>query len=280
MKQTVYIDILVSINMLTDYFLLRAAGRLAGRISSRGRLCTAAVAGAAESLVILLPPLGFAVRMAFAVLSAAIMTFIGFGFCCREVFLKTFGCLLLTTLCYGGVMSFIWLTLAPRGLTVNNGAVYIDIDPAALVISAMVFYGLSTLISRRLRARTFERSACRLIITRGGERVEISAVLDTGNLLREPFSGLPVIVARRSAIEGVIPDGADGFARGETASPEFRLVPYSALGGGGMLTAFVPDDITVLLDGPKPRSVEACIGFCDDALCPGCEAIVSPDALI
>ena len=266
--------------MLTDYFLLRSAGRLAGRIGSRGRLCVAAVIGAAGSLVILLPPFGFAARMAYAAASAALMTFAGFGYDCRQIFLKTCGCLLLVTLCYGGAMSCVWLTLAPRGLIVNNGAVYIDLDPVALVISAMVFYALSMLLSRRMRTRTFERSACRLVVTRGGVSAELNAMLDTGNLLREPFSGLPVIVAERSSVESVMPEDADGFAQGESCSARLRLVPYSAMGGSGLLTAFMPDSITVLCDGARPRAARAYIGVCDDGICPGCNAIVSPDALV
>ena len=42
LEDKVYLDILLSVNMLTDYVLLRAAARLAGRVCSKARICAAA----------------------------------------------------------------------------------------------------------------------------------------------------------------------------------------------------------------------------------------------
>ncbi len=282
MRQTVYIDILLSVNLLTDYVLLRAASRLAGRVCSRARMCAASAVGAACSLVILLPPQPLPVRFALTALTAALMTLAGPGYRSAGAYAKMTGCLMLVTLCYGGAMSCLWMFLSPRGIIVNNGAVYLDLSPTVLILSAAVFYAVFSLAAGRLRRRTLERSACRLEIERGGRSAAVDAIFDTGNMLREPFSGLPVIIAERGYIENVLPPGIDGFTDGaaQSASPGgIRVVPYSSVGGGGLLAAFRPDSLKVL--SPEgTREAEAYVGVSAQPPGDGCHAIINPDALL
>lgn len=79
-----------------------------------------------------------------------------------------------------------------------------------------------------------------------GKTVFAEALLDTGNRLREPFSGLPVIVAgstlgRALGLPKEFPDDLpDGF----------RYVPYAGVGGEGLLPCFFPDSL--LVDGAQP----------------------------
>lgn len=281
MKQVVYIDILLSVNLMIDYCLVRAAARLAGRVCSRVRICLASIVGAACSLVVLLPPQTVWVKVLITVFSAGMMTLAATGAVNVGAFIKMCSCLILVTLCYGGIMSCIWLFIAPRGLIVNNGAVYADIDPVTLIVCAAVFYSVSALYSRTVRKRTFERSACRIRITRNGMSKVIDGIFDTGNLLCEPFSGLPVIIAERRYIEELIPATLDGFARGECSYPlpeGIRVVPYSSVGGSGLLAAFRPDSIRVY-SAEGERAANAYVGVSEDSLGQDCHAVISPDAL-
>lgn len=69
-----------------------------------------------------------------------------------------------------------------------------------------------------------------------GRSVRFQALIDTGNRLREPMSGLPVLIAESSLLEDLIRD-ADGLPS--------RSVAFGGLGGGGTVRCFRPDEILI-----------------------------------
>ena len=285
MRQTVYLDVLVAVNFLVDYFLLYAAGQLSASAISRVRLCLGALLGAACSCSILLPPLPLAVNALITAVSCGLMTLVAFGFRGWRRFGRAVLWVTAVTIGYGGLMLALWLFAAPRGLIVNNGAVYIDIPPGLLVLATVVCYALTSLFSGQLRKRNLMRSRCRVTIFNRGNQVSIDAIVDTGNLLTEPFSGLPVIVAERDALQPVLPEGCDSFGQGSTQSgcapPGLRVIPYSGVGGQGVMLAFRPQRITTQLPGGRPQAAEAYIGVLNSGRV-GREhqAIVNPDILL
>lgn len=292
MRQTIYIDVLVCVNLLVDYFLLYAAAQLTGRRISRVRLCLGAMLGGAASCQLLLPPLPRLLNALSAAAVAGLMTLAAFGRSRLTVFLRTAGALLAVTLCWGGLMTALWAFAAPRGLVVNNGAVYIDIPPAALVVCTAACYAVVSLLSRYVRSRSLARArcGCTVVITAGERSTAVPALLDTGNLLCEPFSGTPVIVAARAAVETILPPGFAALLDGEEtfAAPPcgVRVVPYSGVGGEGVMLAFFPDSITVELGDRRAENVRACIGIPaggagnpESAADGGFGAVVNPDVL-
>ena len=74
--------------------------------------------------------------------------------------------------------------------------------------------------------------------------VKIKAMIDTGNLLKDPISGIPVIVVEKSKLEDIIPKGIINnlntiLGGGEETTlaeeekeymPKFRVIPFSSLG--------------------------------------------------
>ncbi len=281
MRQTIYIDVLVSVNLLVDYFLLYAAGQLSASSISRIRLCLGAFAGACLSCMVLLPPLPFLLNALITVCTCGLMTLIAFGFRGWRKYLRTAAYVMLVTVCYAGLMLAVWLVAAPCGLIVNNGSVYIDIPPGLLVAVTVVAYAVLSLFSGRLRRRNLIRSRCMVTIYSGGSSVNLDAIVDTGNLLSEPFSGLPVIVAEYDALLPVLPEGFERYPESGDGCAGLRVIPYSGVGGGGMMLAFRPDKITAVIPGGRPSVADAYIGVLRTGRV-GKEhhAIVSPDILL
>jgi len=283
MQQTIYLDVLIAVNFLVDYFLLYTAGQLSASTLSRTRLCLGALLGGVCSCTILLPPLPFWANMAMTAAICAAMTAVSFGFDGWRRYLRRAACVLLVTVCYGGTMLAIRLAAAPRGLAINNGAVYIDIPPELLVLTTVMCYAAVSLFSGQLRRRNLIRSRCSVTIENCGSKVTLDAIVDTGNLLNEPFSGLPVIVAEQDALTSVLPVGftkiVSGKADGHSAG--IRVIPYSGVGGGGIMFAFRPTRITAALPGGRPLVTDAYIGVLSSGRV-GREhhAIVNPDILL
>lgn len=285
-KQVIYIDVLVCSNMLIDYFLLYAAALLTGRRISRVRLCIAAMLGGISSCKIFLPPINGLADAVIAVCIASAMTAAAFGFCNVITFFKTTGALLAVTMCYGGFMTALWVFAAPQGLHINNGVVYIDIPPLLLIVCTTVCYAVITLFSRYIRGRNLARSRCSVSVKANARTVCFDAIVDTGNLLCEPFSGIPVIVAEREVMQPVLSDEFIGLLDGNTidscenTGEKVRVIPYSGINGDGVMLAFFPEDICIEIGDRKYKGVRACIGVLNSAgVGADFKAIVNPDVI-
>ena len=114
---------------------------------------------------------------------------------------------------------------------------------------------------------------CSAVIRCEGCARSLHLMCDTGNLLTEPFSGLPVIVARKSVLVGVLPEG---FPTGQS-SVNMRVIPSSALGGEGLLCAFRPQSVELRV-GRRRNQVECYIAVSDN-LDSEYDGIVNPKIL-
>ena len=81
-------------------------------------------------------------------------------------------------------------------------------------------------------------------IRHGPHHLTLTALIDSGNLLRDAVTGLPVIVISRRAAQRLVqlPE------RGKLTYP-FRLLTVRTVNGNGMMIVFHPDSVCVLQSG-------------------------------
>lgn len=84
----------------------------------------------------------------------------------------------------------------------------------------------------------------------GRRRLVIDALMDSGNLLRDPLTGLPVIVLSPAAAKRLdLPDRADDLR------PGMRLTPIRTASGGALVILVRPDELRL-----DRRPVRAMLG--------------------
>lgn len=280
MKQTVYVDVLVSVNIIVDYFLLYASSVIAGRKKERIRLCLAALLGGISSLFIFLPKMPAIITVLFAIAVSALMTLTAFGFCGYSAFFRTLTVLYALSAAYSGVMLLLWSFGSSHNISVNNGIVYINLNPAVLILSTVVIYAITSLFSGRIRSRNLHRTACTVTIFGNGSQIDTDGLIDTGNVLTEPFSGLPVIIVERSRLISVIPEDIRQITIDDAsaAAPrhKLRIIPFNSAGGSGLYIAYRPERIDIDICGRNFSNINAYIALATE----GCTtAIVNPDAV-
>lgn len=97
-----------------------------------------------------------------------------------------------------------------------------------------------------------------LEIRHGTSRVVLTALVDTGNLLRDPLSALPVVVISRRAAQKLI--GAPEPGR---LNPGLRQIAIRTVAGASRMTVFRPAALRVL-QGGQWRDAQAIIGIAPD----------------
>lgn len=130
-----------------------------------------------------------------------------------------------------------------------------------------------------------------------GRVQRLTALVDTGNRLRDPLTGEPVIVVERSVLQPLLPDylhtAVEEMAAGdlqavtrllasERWSRRFRIIPFSSVGREhGLLAAFKPDEVRVALQGEPVPAGKCVLGLCKEPLDPDgvYQALIHPEVL-
>ena len=115
--------------------------------------------------------------------------------------------------------------------------------------------GAAAIAGGRYGKRKRTARECFLTVTQGGIAVTLNGIFDSGNLLTDPLSGRPVIVAAEEALLPLLPeemrraflskDPAAMTVLPPDLARRIRLIPSRSVGGSVLLSAFLPDAVRI-----------------------------------
>ena len=247
MGNGIYVDVLVTVNFVINYLLLRLSCTISGCCRSTKRLFLAAGLGALGSLLIFFPLQSSLVLTLFKLLLSGAMVVIVSGRCPWKQLLLDWFVFFVVNFFFAGLMLAVWLLKAPQGMFYYNGVVYFDLSVFTLLGVTTVAYLVFTLFQRKFRSQTGLAQACRATLYVQAESVTLTARMDTGNGLQDPYSGLPVALCALEPLRRMSSFGSIQQDRslGEQMQhlPGFRLIPFRSVGHQGMLPVFHPDHL-------------------------------------
>ena len=87
-----------------------------------------------------------------------------------------------------------------------------------------------------------------ITIVANGKTVNLKALVDTGNLLKDPFSGKSVMIAELNSLSPLFGANVQNLVMQgdeyENLPHGFRLIPFSSIGKqNGLIPAFCPDKV-------------------------------------
>lgn len=190
----VYLDKVFFINALIDYFLLLAAVKLGGVSIQRFRLAICSFFGGLYSIMVFLPPFSLldhsVIRSLFGVLMA-VFAFVGLPHLWRLVAL-----FLLLSCTLGGLLLAVNIALGSNIVAAGYGdqptmAILLGVTGIAYIFLQFFF---------RQGARHGGGELMEIVISVSGRQQRVLALHDTGNTLRDPVSGRPVLVVEQTAL--------------------------------------------------------------------------------
>ena len=165
MTQTIYIDVLILVNLLVNYFLLLTVRGFLHVPVKRGRVFLGALAGAAGSLVIFLPQPHWSAALFFRLAISAVMVLACFFPVNLRMFGKLLGLLYLASFGFAGFMLALWAMGQSSGLLMNNGILYLPVSPMLLlVLAAVVQVSLSLLSVQKLKPTCSVSRLCCVVV--------------------------------------------------------------------------------------------------------------------
>ena len=266
----IYGDVLAAVNFTVTLMILQLCGRILGVRPGRVAKYLSASLGAAASFIIFVPISSVALQLLYRLAVSVLLVGTAFPALTKRAYLRAIGVFYLVSILFAGVtMLLVWLRPS-SGFYTANGVVYYNIRPVLLLACLAAAYAVVTLYDRFTAKRTPSREIYRIVIARNGRTLPVLALADSGNRLVEPFSGLPVLVVNAAEVWGLLSPEERRIIREhdtETPLPGLRWVLAGTVQGRGMLPAFRPDEMYIMLEKKKAElsgyfavTVEANIG--------------------
>lgn len=225
----IYVDLVFGLNFCVDFLLLMGTNRLCGFPVSWKRCALAGALGGVYAAVCLVPEVSFLGNTLWRVVFLGLMGAAAYGFSFSAG---------------RRILVFVLLTMALGGFAAGLGKNdLLTLTAAAGGVFLLCFLGFRNGVGQRLYVPV--RLRC------DGKQLQLLALRDTGNTLRDPVSGESVLVLGADAAQRLT-----GLTRQQLASPVetlasgcrkgLRLLPYRAVGqAGGMLLALRMDSVVI-----------------------------------
>ena len=241
----IYLDVYFFINFLADALLLKLVQKSMGQMrKNRWILLGAAVGGGGACCLLLCRGHQFW-QMAGCLLLAMLMCWVSFGWKNGKTFLRELLVLYGFGLLLGGALGAI-ATRWPYGIVKEAAQRHTGYLPLAVWLAAVFgCYGVLRLFMKLYGEYRIRPQKLKVTIVWGDRRWELTGIVDTGNTLRNPGSGEPVIVVQKDILES---EGLDSFlmASGGEVAAGLCVIPYQAVGKkSGVLLGFRPDYVMV-----------------------------------
>ena len=245
---TVYLDVLLGVNWLVNFFLLRSVAAIHRIPRTTLRILLGAAVLSFASLSVLLPDFGVALSLGYRLLTAAVGVWVTFGNRPLRVLLRLTATLFLACFAYGGVMGAILVIFRPSGVAVCNGGVYVNLSPLLLITLTLIAYAAVWLLRGRLRPKGRGCPYLTLHLQKGNRTVTVTAKIDTGFTLNDPYSPYPLVLLSPSAARRL---GVDFDA--------YRLIPCRTVQGEGLLSSGMLGSVTATV-GPHTATFLQVVG--------------------
>ncbi len=253
-----YADILIGINFLFNFFLLWLTSLAARSGKHLARIALGALAGAFFSLALISPG---TIPAYIIILFPLLMVFVTFYPFAPIQGIKLTGIFYLISLLSCGVLMAAQFVLGGETFVLGSGAFLISSPSLMLVIISFALVAALVRITWVGLSRLKHMGSWQgqVTVRKGGKEKTMQALVDTGNNLREPVSGSPVIVVYYkellSLFEGLnfLKEDSGGgklmqLTNNLSASvgSGIYIIPYRSLGKeGGYLPGFRPEEVVV-----------------------------------
>lgn len=243
----VYADIIFAVNFISAYIMLYLLGRYAikEKISVR-RLVLASVIGGIGAVIAFSFEMREIITYALRLLTMVLMSLTAFYNRRRQLIEQMIWIFAMSAIMMFSVFILSALVQKAVSVIVKAGVIYLDIPPMLFIIVFTVSYAALALFMKVFKSRKNKRYYI-MSITHNGKTIDVTALFDSGNLLKEPITGKYVSIVEWDRIKWLF-DADYTFDDIGMHAEDLKLwaVPFKSLGNkSGIIFAFIADRVRI-----------------------------------
>lgn len=258
---TIYIDVVLIENLIMNYIILLATGMILKVKIKNIRLIFASLLGAIYSIVSYSGFLEIYSTFALKIILSIIIVYVAYNPQTVKKMWKELLFFYLTSFVFGGVAFALIYIIKPQEIFMKNGMFLGTYPLKTVILGAVVGFVLTISAFNLIKKKISKKDLiCRVEIVLNKIKIETKALIDTGNMLKEPITNTPVMVIEHTLLYNIIPKeilnhleeiiGGDFKNIPEKIKNEYisklKLIPFSSLGKqNGMLIGIKADYIKI-----------------------------------
>lgn len=279
---TIYIDVILIENLLMNYIILFATAVVLKLKVKHVRLILASLVGAIYTIISYVSGLRIYSNFLLKLILSIIIIYIAFNPQNIKKTLKFTLIFYLTSFVFGGAAFALIYVVKPQELLKNNGLVLSSnslkiIFTSAIIAFIVIIIGFKV-VKNKISAKDMY---CDIEIKLNNKKIETKAMIDTGNLLKEPITNTPVVVVEHTLLYECIPKeilnhiedilGGDFSKISDEIKQEYisrlKVIPFSSLGKqNGMLLGIKADGIEIKDEDEEKKVDNVIIGIYNKSL--------------
>ena len=278
---TIYIDIIIVENLIMNYIILYATGLISKSKKSYLRMYLARLIGAIYATLEYVLKVNIYSNIILKTILSIIIVYVAFYPQNAKKMCKQIVLFYVTTFTFGGIATYLIYVLKPQNIIIKNGMYVGTYVLKVIFIGAIVGTIILAIAFKMAKNKLTKKDMiCKVKIKLNGKEETVEAMVDTGNMLKEPITGTPVVVVERTSLYELLPkeilNNTESILGGDFEKipeeikneyvPKLKLIPFASLGKqNGMLVGIKPEKIEVINEQTEEEK-NAIIGIYNKSL--------------
>ncbi len=270
---TIYLDVVLLENLCMNYIILFATNYILKMKAHHVRFMLSALLGAIYAIVSYMNILPIYSYWITKIIVSVIMVYIAYYPKNGKQLLKQTMLFYLISFVFGGCAFALLYIVKPQEIWFQNG-VFIGTYPIKItILGAILGFTISSITFSLIKKRLTKKDMfCKISIFIEGKESNLKAMIDTGNILKEPITQIPVIIVEKRALSHILSpkilEHIDEILGGDADNIEpkyatrLRIIPFSSVGKeNGILLGIKPDKVVVTTDETEETIRQVIIGI-------------------
>lgn len=279
---TVYLDVIFLENIVINYIILYVTGLISKSKIKQNKLLLGALIGAIYSIIYYLIKLKIYSSFIIKIILSIVIIYVSFKSNNYKDLLKKVLLFYLTSFVFGGAIIAIIYMADSQNITIQNGVLVGNYTIKTILIGVIIAYFTILIAFKIIKNKISKKDLiCDISVMLDNKSIKTKALIDTGNMLKEPITNLPVIVMEHTLLYDVIPKdilnntekilGGDFSKIPDNIRDEYfsklKVIPFSSLGKqNGMLLGIKGENLTVNLKDEIKKIDKLIIGIYNKSL--------------
>lgn len=279
---TIYIDIVLIENLIMNYIILFTTAVVLKIKVNHIRLILASLLGAGYSIIAYMGIIKVYSSIILKIILSVLIIYIAFNPQNIKKMCKDLLLFYLVSFVFGGAAFALIYIIKPQNILMKNGLFLGTYTLKTVMLGAVVAFciiiGAFAIIKNKISKKDI---FCEIEILINQKKIKTKAMIDTGNMLKEPITNVPVIVVEHILLYSCMPKeilnnlkeimGGD-FKNipcdiQEKYISKLKLIPFSSLGKqNGMLIGIRPEYVKVITDEQEKINKNIIIGIYEKSL--------------
>ncbi len=277
---TIYLDIVFTENIIMNYIILFATGIICKEKIKQMRIIISSIIGSIYSVAYYVTEIKLYVTILAKILLSIVMIYVAFNAKSPKRMFRTLMIFYLTSFAFGGCAFAVLYYLESENILYGKGNLIYTYPFKIAIAGGIIGFFIINIAFKLVKKRlNIDDMFCNIKIWNDGKEKKVKAMIDTGNLMKDPITNSPVIIIEKNSLKDILPekilDNTQKIINGQYEFSDedfqfmskFRVLPFSSLGKqNGMLLGFKVNKVQVEVNDEEIVRNDVIVGIYDKTL--------------